>query len=232
MKKRLRRIQRFVDKNKKFTLREAIDFFVVKYRYISFLRFNETIDLAIKLNVIYKKCDQNIGSFISLPHNTGKKITIAAIVNKYDHENAIKAGADFIGCDDLIERIINRKINFDCCVTTPNLIPKIAVIAKILGPKGLMPTVKRGTVSSDLYNMIRVLKSGCISFNIDENLIIKTNIAKISLGKEKIIQNIIAVLDFIKAIKVNKGKGTFIEDICISITQGPSIKVDLKSVMV
>ena len=211
-----------IDKTKKYTLDEA----VALVKLTPTTNFDSSIELHVRLGINPKQGDQQIRATITLPHVVGKSKRVAAFVDEAHERQAKDAGADIVGGEDLIAEIKRTgKITFDEAVAIPQLMQKLASIAKLLGPKGLMPSPKNETVGSDVKKMITELKKGKISFKNDDTANIHITIGKVSFDNDKLKENFEAMLDSIKKNKPATTKGTFIKKITLASTMGPSLEV-------
>jgi len=192
----------------------------------SFARFDETVDLAVRLGVDPRHADQMVRGSVVLPHGTGKDVKVAVFAKGEKEKEATDAGADFVGNDDLIEKIKGGWFGFDKAVATPDMMGSVGKIGKLLGPRGLMPNAKSGTVTFDLARAIQDLKAGKIDFRVEKAGIVHAPMGKVSFGVDKIVQNIAAFFDTIMRLKPASSKGTYLKGIAISTTMGPGLKID------
>jgi large subunit ribosomal protein L1 len=192
----------------------------------SFARFDETVDLAVRLGVDPRHADQMVRGSVVLPHGTGKDVKVAVFAKGEKEKEATDAGADFVGNDDLIEKIKGGWFGFDKAVATPDMMGSVGKIGKLLGPRGLMPNAKSGTVTFDLARAIQDLKAGKIDFRVEKAGIVHAPMGKVSFGVDKIVQNITAFFDTIMRLKPASSKGTYLKGIAISTTMGPGLKID------
>ncbi|MEJ2222172.1 MAG: 50S ribosomal protein L1 [Desulfobacterales bacterium] len=192
----------------------------------SFARFDETVDLAVRLGVDPRHADQMVRGSVVLPHGTGKDVKVAVFAKGEKEKEATDAGADFVGNDELIEKIKGGWFGFDKAVATPDMMGSVGKIGKLLGPRGLMPNAKSGTVTFDLARAIQDLKAGKIDFRVEKAGIVHAPMGKVSFGVDKIVQNIAAFFDTIMRLKPASSKGTYLKGIAISTTMGPGLKVD------
>jgi large subunit ribosomal protein L1 len=192
----------------------------------SFAKFDETIDLAVRLGVDPRHADQMVRGSVVLPHGTGKDVKVVVFAKGEKEKEATDAGADFVGNDDLIEKIKGGWFGFDKAVATPDMMGSVGKIGKLLGPRGLMPNAKSGTVTFDLTRAIQDLKAGKIDFRVEKAGIVHAPMGKVSFGVDKIVQNMAAFFDTIMRLKPASSKGTYLKGIAISTTMGPGLKID------
>ena len=210
---------------KLYSLKEASD--VVKN--FSKLKFDSSIDLAVNLGVDPKKADQNVRGIVSLPNGTGKDVKVLALVTQEKEEEAKKAGADFVGLDEFLNKIKDGWTDVDVIITMPSVMGKLGPFGKILGPRGLMPNPKTGTVTMNVGKAVEETKAGKIDFKVDKNGTIHVAIGKVSFSSDKIYQNAKEVLDNIVKIKPSSSKGIYMKSIFMSSTMSPGIKIDTNS---
>lgn len=212
-----------VDKNKLYTPEEAVKL----VKSLSKRKFDETVEVAMNLNVDTTKSDQQVRSSFTLPNGTGKTKRVL-VVTKTKAEEAKNAGADFVGDDDIIEKIVKENwFDFDVMVATPEMMVSLGKIGKILGPKGLMPNPKTGTVTVNVKDAIANIRKGMVEYRADSNGNVHAIVGKVSFDEDKLTENLVA---FIKEVIKNKPsgvKGTFVKNISISSTMGPGVKIDL-----
>lgn len=190
-------------------------------------KFDESLEIAIKLGIDITKADQNIRGMLSLPNGTGKTVRVAVFtVNSADE--ATKAGADIVGGEDLIEKVAGGEINFDRVIATPDMMPKMSKIARILGPKGLMPNPKLGTVTNNVAEAVKTAKAGQIEYRAEKKGIIHAGIGKMSFTTDQLVENANALIDQLKKVKPSSAKGQYILGASVATTQGPGLKVDVK----
>lgn len=223
MTKRKQAIAKNVDTAKLYTLAEAVK--IVKTNAKA--KFNETIDIAVNLGIDTKQADQNIRGMLVLPHGTGKAVRVAVMARGAKAEEAKKAGADVIGADDLAETILTGKIDFDRLIATPDLMPLVGKLGKVLGPKGMMPNPKLGTVTMDVTKAVTEAKSGAIEYRAEKTGIIQCGLAKASMTEDQIIANIKSLMDILMRAKPQSSKGVYLQKVAISSTMGPGVKVDV-----
>ena len=193
-------------------------------------KFDESVELHVKLGVDSKQADQQVRGTIVLPHGTGKSKKVLVLAKGDKAAAAEAAGADYVGDDDMIAKIAGEGwLDFDAVVATPDMMPALGRVAKILGPKGLMPNPKAGTVTVDTAKAVNEIKAGKVEYRLDKNNIIHTSIGKVSFGTEKIKENYEVLLDAIVKAKPAAAKGTYLKSIAISTTMGPGIKISAKA---
>jgi len=210
------------DKEKLYSLKEASDLI----KGFSKLKFDSSIDLAINLSVDPKKADQNVRGVVSLPNGTGKDVKVLALVTPDKEEEAKKAGADLVGLDDFITKIKGGWTDIDVIITMPSVMGKLGPLGKVLGPRGLMPNPKTGTVTMNVGKAVEEVKAGKIDFKVDKNGIVHVSIGKVSFDSDKIYENAKEVIQHIIKIKPSSSKGNYLQSISMSSTMSPGIKVD------
>ena len=211
-----------VDKDKLYDLDEAIDLL----KGSDAPKFDETIDVSINLGVDPRHADQLVRGTISMPHGTGKDVSILVIAKGDLVDKAIEAGADFAGSDEYIEKIKSGWTNFDSMVSTPDMMPVLGKLGKILGPRGLMPNPKTGTVTNDVEKAVNEIKAGKIEYKVEKSGIIHVGVAKMSFDKEKILDNVSTFINEINKVKPSSVKGTYMKKVTLSSTMGPGIKIN------
>ena len=193
----------------------------------STVKFDASVELHVNLGVDPKQADQNIRGIVVLPHGTGKKLRVAVLASQAEQLKAKDAGADIVGEADFIEQLKKENLNFDVLISTPQLMAQLGRFAKLLGPKGLMPNPKSGTVAKDVAKAVKEAKSGRIEFRVDRQGIVHCVIGKVSFGAPKIYENIITVIEAIKSAKPASVKVTFIEAMSLTTAMGPGIPLDV-----
>ena len=212
-----------LDPKKVYTLNEAIE----TLRGFCSKKFDESLEIAVKLGIDVTKADQNIRGMLSLPNGTGKKVRVAVFtVNSQDE--AKKAGADVVGGEELIEKVANGFLDFDRVIATPDMMPKMSKVARVLGPKGLMPNPKLGTVTNNVAEAIANAKAGQIEYRAEKKGIIHAGIGKMSFETAKLVENANALIEQLKKVKPASAKGQYILGCSVATTQGPGLKVDVK----
>ncbi len=212
-----------LDQEKVYSLTDAVE---TLRSYVS-KKFDESLEVAIRLGIDVTKADQNIRGMLSLPHGTGKKVRVAVFtVNSV--EEAKKAGADVVGGEDLIEKVVAGEINFDRVIATPDMMPKMSKIARILGPKGLMPNPKLGTVTNNVAEAVVTAKAGQIEYRAEKKGIIHAGVGKMSFTTEQLVENVNALVEQLKKVKPASSKGQYILGASVATTQGPGLKVEVK----
>ncbi|MBI2981601.1 MAG: 50S ribosomal protein L1 [Deltaproteobacteria bacterium] len=211
-----------VDRTKHFNVDEALELLAT----IPTAKFDETVDLAVRLGIDPKQSDQMVRGSTPLPHGLGKKVRIVVIAKGDKQEEAQKAGATVVGSDELIEKIEKGWLDFDKVVTTPDMMKSVSRLAKLLGPRGLMPNPKMGTVTFDVGAVVRELKAGRAEYRIEKAGIVHCSVGKLSFGKQKLKENLLALIDSIVRAKPKSSKGTYLKSVTVSSTMGPGIKLD------
>lgn len=222
MTKRLRQANERIDREKLYGLDEAVG--LVKANATA--KFDETIELAINLGVDSRQADQSVRGVVLLPHGIGKYVRVAVFARDAKAEEAKAAGADIVGAEELAEQIQAKKFNFDRLIATPNLMPMLGRLGKILGPRSLMPNPKYGTVTNDITQAVKDAKHGQVLFKLDKSGIIHGGIAVASFTEEAISDNLEAVVTGVIKAKPSAAKGTYIKRVAISSTMGPGVKLD------
>jgi len=218
---------KLVDKNKRYSLEEAVDLLKEMEKILK-RNFDETVELAMRLNVDPRYADQMVRGSVVLPHGLGKPIRVVVFAEGEDAKRAEEAGADYVGGDDLINKILKEEwTDFDVAIATPEMMPKVAKLGKILGPHGLMPSPKTGTVTKNLEQAIKEAKKGRVEFKVDKAGNIHMPVGKISFEKEKLLDNLRAAIDAVLRAKPPGAKGQYIKSIAVSLTMSPSVKIDV-----
>jgi large subunit ribosomal protein L1 len=214
------------DKSKSYSLSEAVD--IVKQ--ISYTKFDASVDLNIRLGVDPRKANQMVRGSVTLPHGTGKTVRVLVLCNPDKAQEALNAGADYVGLDEYIQKIKDGWTDIDVVITTPNIMPKVGALGRILGPRGLMPNPKTGTVTMDVAKAVQEVKAGKIDFKVDKYGIIAAGVAKVSFSPEKIVDNARELIQAVIKLKPAAAKGTYMKSVYISSTMSPGVQIDVKSV--
>lgn len=211
-----------IDKSILLDMEKGVEL-VVKSAYA---KFDETFDVAMKLGVDPRHADQMIRSSVTLPHGTGKVTRVLVFAKGPKEAEALEAGADYVGGDDLVEKIKEGWLEFDKTVATPDMMGVVGKIGRVLGPRNLMPNAKLGTVTMDVGNVVKDIKAGKVDFRVDKAGIVHAGIGKVSFGKEKLYENLFAFVQKIFQLKPSSSKGIYLRSVAISSTMGPSVKLD------
>ena len=223
--KRYLEAAKLIEKNKAYEVEEAMKLVL----QTGTAKFDETVELHVKLGVDSKHADQQVRGTVVLPNGTGKSVKVLVIAKGAKADEAAAAGADYVGAEEIIAKIQNEGwIDFDVCVATPDMMGLVGRIARILGPKGLMPNPKSGTVTMDVTKAINEIKAGKVEYRLDKTAIIHVPVGKKSFGAEKLIENMNVVVEAIQKAKPAAAKGTYIKSVSIASTMGPGVKVNIK----
>lgn len=223
--KRIVNAYKTVNKDQAYGLKDAVK--IVKENATA--KFDETIDVAVNLGVDPKYADQMVRGVCALPHGTGKSVRVAVLAQGEKADQAKAAGADIVGAESLIDSILSGKVDFDRCIATPDMMGMAGKVARILGPKGLMPNPKLGTVTTDVENAVKKAKAGEVQYRVEKNGIVHAGIGKASFSEEQIFENTKAFIDAIIKAKPAGAKGTYLKKISLSSTMGVGVKVDSSS---
>ncbi len=224
--KRIEKAREGIDRKKTYGLDEAVK--MVKDR--ASVKFDETIEVAISLGVDPRHADQMVRGVVALPSGSGRTVRVAVFAKGDKADQARAAGADIVGDDDLAEIVQSGKIDFDRCIATPDMMPLVGRLGKVLGPRGLMPNPKVGTVTPDVAEAVKAAKGGAVEFRVEKAGIIHAGVGKASFSEDQILVNIRALIDAVQKAKPTGAKGTYIKRIAISSTMGPGVKVEPQSV--
>ena len=216
------------DKSKSYSLIEAVN--IVKQ--ITYTKFDASVDLNIRLGVDPRKANQMVRGSVTLPHGTGKVVRVLVLCNPDKAQEALDAGADYVGLDEYIQKIKDGWTDIDVVITTPNIMPKVGALGRILGPRGLMPNPKTGTVTMEVGKAVQEVKAGKIDFKVDKYGIINAAVAKVSFSPEKIFDNAKELISTVIKLKPAAAKGTYVKSIYISSTMSPGVQIDVKSVAI
>ena len=221
--KRINKAREGIDVDAVYALEDAVK--MIKER--AGAKFDESIEIAMNLGVDPRHADQNVRGVVTLPHGTGKSVRVAVFAKGDKAEEAKAAGADLVGADDLAEQVQAGKIDFERCIATPDMMPVVGLLGKILGPRGLMPNPKLGSVTNDVADAIKAAKGGQVEFRAEKAGLIHAGIGKASFSEDALLQNARAFIDAINKAKPSGAKGTYVKRVSLSSTMGPGLKVDL-----
>jgi large subunit ribosomal protein L1 len=224
--KRFREIDKLVDAEKIYTIEEAIEIL----KKCPPVKFDQSVELSLKTGVDVQKSDQLVRGTVSLPNGTGKRIVIVVFARGDKINEALNAGADFAGNEELFEKIKSGWLEFDAVIATPDMMRDLGKLAKILGPRGLMPTPKAGTVTADVAKAIAEVKAGKIEFKSDKHGVVNAMAGKLSFHAAKLKENVIAILAAIAKAKPAGSKGIFMRSLSLSSTMGPGLKIDVQAI--
>jgi large subunit ribosomal protein L1 len=220
--KRTEKTREGVDRMKLYSIDEAIK--MVKERATA--KFDETIEVAMNLGVDPRHSDQMVRGVVNLPNGSGRSVRVGVFARGAKADEARAAGADVVGAEDLVEKVQGGNIDFDRCIATPDLMPLVGRLGKVLGPRGMMPNPKVGTVTMDVTTAVRGAKGGSVEFRVEKAGIVQAGIGKASFSADKLVQNIKAFADAVQKSKPPGAKGTYIERVAVSSTMGPGVKVE------
>ncbi len=220
--KRTKAVREGVDPAKAYTIAEAVK--MVKERAKA--KFDETIEIAMNLGVDPKHADQMVRGVVTLPNGTGRSVRVGVFARGAKAEEAKAAGADVVGAEDLVEIVNGGKIDFDRCIATPDMMPLVGRLGKVLGPRGMMPNPKVGTVTMDITNAVKGAKGGSVEFRVEKAGIVQAGVGKASFGEEQLVANVMAFVDAVQKAKPPGAKGHYINRVAISSTMGPGVKVE------
>jgi len=223
MSKRMKAATKGLDRNKFYTVEDAVK--LVKERAKA--KFDETIEIAFNLGIDPKQSDQNVRGVISLPHGTGKSVRVAVFAKGERAEAAKKAGADIVGADDLAERVQAGQMDFDRVIASPDMMVTVGKLGKVLGPRGLMPNPKLGTVTNDIAEAVKAAKGGQVEYRAQKEGIVHAGVGKASFSEQALVENVKALFNAVSRAKPAGSKGTYIKKVSLSSTMGPGVKLDL-----
>jgi large subunit ribosomal protein L1 len=225
--KRLRTARQGIDREKAYPVQEAVK--LLKSRASA--KFDETIEIAMNLGVDPKHADQMVRGVCNLPNGSGRAVRVAVFAKGQKAEEAKAAGADVVGAEDLFEQVSNGNINFDRCIATPDMMGLVGRLGKILGPRGLMPNPRVGTVTTDVAQAVKAAKGGAVEFRVEKAGIVHAGIGKVSFSEQQLIENIRSFVDAVVKAKPPGAKGAFVKKVSLSSTMGPGVKVDAASLI-
>lgn len=221
--KKYQELSKLIDKSKFYNISEAVKLATKT----SPSKFDASVEIHVRLNVDPRHADQNIRSTVSLPHGSGKTIRVAVFAPETDHKDAKSAGADIVGDEALLKQLDKEEVNFDVLITSPQYMPKLGKYARLLGPRGLMPNPKSGTVATNIAKAVKEAKAGKVEYRVDKQSIVHIAVGKVSFGSAKLLDNSKAFFDSLQSQKPSSIKGAYIKSISMSTTMGPGIKVEL-----
>jgi large subunit ribosomal protein L1 len=225
--KRINKAREGVDRDKFYAIEEAVK--LVKERAKA--KFDETIEVAMNLGVDPRHADQMVRGVVNLPNGSGRTVRVGVFARGAKADEARAAGADVVGAEDLVEKVNGGEINFDRCIATPDMMPLVGRLGKVLGPRGMMPNPKIGTVTMDVTNAVKGAKGGSVEFRVEKAGIVQAGIGKASFSEEKLVQNVKALADAVAKAKPSGSKGTYIQRVAVSSTMGPGVKVEPGSLL-
>lgn len=223
--KRMKKIDELVDSTKSYKLEEAVA--VLKKCPVT--KFDQSVNVALKIGIDPKKSDQQVRGTVSLPHGTGQKVVLVVIAKGDKAKEASEAGADHVGADDLLEKIKGGWTDFSALIATPDMMRELGKLGKVLGPRGLMPTPKAGTVTTDVAKAVKEVKAGKIEFKVDKTGNVNNAVGKMSFTAHNLVDNLTALLGAISKAKPASSKGVFLRSMFLSTTMGPGLRIDLQS---
>lgn len=223
--KRFKEIEALYEPDKQYSLKEAAEIL----KKCPPTKFDQSVEFSLRMGVDPKKSDQQVRGTISMPHGTGKNITLVVIAKGEKAKEALEAGADFAGAEELVEKIKGGWLDFNALVVTPDMMREVGKLGKILGPRGLMPTPKAGTVTMDVVKAVKELKAGKIEFKVDKSGVINCIVGKVSFSIENIVENAEALVQAIARAKPATAKGVYMKSLALSSTMGPGLHVNMQS---
>ncbi len=224
--KRMKKTYEIVDREKSYSLQEAVELL----RKCPAPKFDQSLNVSLKIGIDPKKSDQQVRGTVSLPHGTGQKVVLVVIAKGDKVKEALDAGADYAGADELVEKIKGGWTDFSALIATPDMMRELGKLGKVLGPRGLMPTPKAGTVTTDVVKAITEVKAGKIEFKVDKTGNVNNAVGKISFATGNLVENLQVFLSAISKSKPASAKGAFFRSLFISTTMGPGLKIDLQSI--
>ena len=223
MGKKIKEAREKVERGKEYSIEDAVGL----VKKAAFTKFDETVDMAVNLGIDAKKTDQMVRGAVVLPHGTGKKVRVVVFAKGEKEKEARDAGADYVGAEDIIEKIQKGWFDFDKVVATPDIMGLVGKLGKLLGPRGLMPNPKLGTVTFDLAKAVKEIKAGKVEYKTEKAGLVHVPIGKVSFEEQKLIENAMAVIDAITKAKPPTSKGRYLKKVALSSTMGPGIKIDV-----
>jgi len=220
--KKHRNSEQKIDRIKKYNFSEAVQLAIDT----AYANFDETVDLAVRLGVDPRHADQMVRGTVVLPNGVGKEVRVAVFAKGEKEKEALDAGADHVGSEDLVEKIQNGWLEFDKAIATPDMMGSVGKLGRVLGPRGMMPNAKLGTVTFDIGKAVQDVKAGKIDFKVEKAGIVHAPMGKVSFGSEKLLENIAAFMDTVLRLKPPASKGTYLKSIAISASMGPGVKID------
>jgi large subunit ribosomal protein L1 len=224
--KRVAKSREGIDRNKAYALSEAIK--LLKDR--STVKFDETVEVAMNLGVDPRHADQMVRGVVNLPNGTGRTVRVAVFARNEKADEARAAGADIVGAEDLVEIVQKGEINFDRCIATPDMMPLVGRLGKVLGPRGMMPNPKVGTVTADIAGAVKASKGGAVEFRVEKAGIVHGGVGKVSFDVKALEENIRAFTDAVNKAKPTGAKGVYLKKVSVTSTMGPGLKVDLATI--
>ncbi|MCT8990969.1 50S ribosomal protein L1 [Chelativorans sp. SCAU2101] len=225
LSKRVAKSREGIDRNKQYALEEAVK--LIKERASA--KFDETVEVAMNLGVDPRHADQMVRGVVNLPHGTGRAVRVAVFARGDKAEEAKAAGAEVVGAEDLVEAVQNGEINFDRCIATPDMMPLVGRLGKVLGPRGLMPNPKVGTVTTDVAGAVKASKGGAVEFRVEKAGIVHAGVGKVSFDEKALAENVRAFADAVIKAKPSGARGNYVKRVAITSTMGPGVKVDLST---
>lgn len=224
--KRYQDMRKKVDVVKSYTLEEALNVL----QDCPKVKFDESVEVSLKIGIDPKKSDQQVRGTVALPKGTGKTIRVVVIAKGEKVQDAKAAGADQVGAEDLVEKIKGGWTDFDALITTPDMMREVGKLGKVLGPRGLMPTPKAGTVTTDVAKAVEELKAGKVEFKVDKSAVINNMVGKVSFEKGALLENILAFLGAVQRAKPSTAKGQYLKSMFLSSTMGPGLRIDMSTI--
>ncbi|HON39496.1 MAG: 50S ribosomal protein L1 [Desulfomonilia bacterium] len=215
-------VKKKIDPQKKYTVEDALNLVLES----AYAKFDESVDVALRLGVDPRHADQMVRGSIVLPHGTGKTTRVLVFAKGEKAKEAEEAGADYVGAEDMAEKIQGGWLEFDKVIATPDMMGTVGKLGRILGPRGLMPNPKLGTVTFDVGKAVSEMKAGRVDFRVDKVGIVHCSVGKVSFGSEKIMDNLKALLEIVLKLKPSSSKGTYLKSVALSSTMGPGVKID------